>query len=142
MTPTATNQPITQSAVRNIEAFNTADWNNLKDCLAADVVYLDVPSERRLEGVGQFLEEYQNWKKVAPDCKGTVRNTFVSGNTVIVEVDWKGTQTGAFGDHPPTGKTWDVKGCQVITMQNDKINELHQYYDMSTIFRQLGITPK
>ena len=142
MTPTTTAQPITQSALRNIEAFNAADWNNLKDVLASDVVYLDVPSERRLEGIGQFLEEYQNWKKVAPDCKGTIKHTFVAGNTAIVEVEWRGTQTGALLDHPPTGKIWNVKGCQVITMQNDKIKELHQYYDMSTMFRQLGITTK
>jgi steroid delta-isomerase-like uncharacterized protein len=142
MAPTTDTQPITQAALTNIEAFNAADWKSLKDSVAADVVYVDIPSQRRLEGVGQFIEEYQNWKNVAPDCKGTPRNTFVSGNTVIVEVDWKGTQTGAFLDHPPTGKTWDVKGCQVITMKNDKIKELHQYYDMSTIFRQLGFTEK
>jgi len=142
MTPTITTQPITQAALRNIEAFNAADWNNFKDCLATNAIYLDVPSERRLEGAGQFVEEAQNWKKVAPDCKGTPRNTFVSGNTVIIEVDWTGTQTGAFGDHPPTGKKWNVKGCQVITMQDDKIKELHQYYDMSTMFRQLGISGK
>jgi steroid delta-isomerase-like uncharacterized protein len=131
-----------RSALENIEAFNSGDWDRLKKCLTTNAVYEDAPSKRRLQGVGQFVEEYQNWKKAGPDCKGKVLNSFATGNTVIVEVNWKGTNTGPLGGQPPTGKVWDVNGCQVITLENDKIKELHQYYDMFSLMQQLGRIPK
>jgi|SRR3990172_12621891 len=133
---------LTQSAIENIEAFNNGDWNRLKNCLASDAVYFDAPTRRRLKGAGQFVEEYQNWKNAGPDCKGKITNSFASGNIVVVEVNWKGTNTGPIAGQPPTGKVWDVDGCQVITMENGKIKELHQYYDMLSLLQQLGMAPK
>jgi len=134
--------PNIQAALENIEAFNTGDWDRLKKCLSSNVVYEDIPSRRQLQGVGRFVEEYQTWKSAAPDCKGTVLRTFVSGDTVIVEVNWRGTNTGPLGAQPPTGKVWDINGCQVITIENDKVKELHQYYDMFSLLQQLGHIPK
>jgi steroid delta-isomerase-like uncharacterized protein len=131
-----------QSALENIEAFNAGDWERLKKCLSSNVVYEDIPSKRRLEGAGQFIEEYQGWKSAAPDCKGKVLRTFVSGDTVIVEVNWRGTNTGPLGGQPPTGKGWDINGCQVITIENNRVKELHQYYDMLSLMQQLGRIPK
>jgi steroid delta-isomerase-like uncharacterized protein len=136
------NQTNVQTALENIEAFNTGDWERLKKGITTDAVYEDMPSKRRLQGAGQFVEEFENWKKAGPDCKGKVLSSFVSGNTVIVEVNWKGTNTGPLGGQPPTGKTWDVNGCQVITIENDKIKELHQYYDMLSLMQQIGRIPK
>ena len=131
-----------QSALQNIEAFNTGDWNRLKDCLSADVVYLDAPSKRSLKGAGHFVDEYKNWKGAAPDCKGTVTHSAASGSTVVVEVRWTGTNTGSLAGQPPTGKAWDVDGCQVITLEDGKIKALHQYYDMLSLLQQLGLGPK
>jgi steroid delta-isomerase-like uncharacterized protein len=131
-----------QSAIENVDAFNNGDWKRLKGCLSAEVVYFDAPSKRRLRGAGQYVEEYQNWKNAAPDCKGKVTNSFASGNTIVMEVNWKGTNTGPLGGQPPTGKAWDVDGCQVVTIENGKIKELHQYYDMLTILQQLGMAQK
>jgi len=135
-------QAIDQLAAENIEAFNNGDWNRLKASLASDIVYLDVPSKRRLQDIQKFVEEYQNWKSAGPNCKGTIKNTVVSGNKVTIEVNWKGTQTGQLGNYAPTGKSWDVDGCQVITIANGKVKELHQYYDMLSILQQLGLAGK
>ena len=132
----------TQSAMQNIDAFNDGDWNRLKDCLSSDVVYVDAPSKRTLTGAGHFVDEYQNWKSAAPDCRGKVIRSVASGSTVVVEVNWKGTNTGSLAGQPPTGKAWDVDGCQVITLEGGKIKTLHQYYDMLSLLQQLGLAPK
>jgi steroid delta-isomerase-like uncharacterized protein len=132
----------THAAMQNIDAFNNGDWNRLTDCLSSDVVYFDAPSKRTLKGAGQFVDEYKNWKSAAPDCRGKVIHSVASGSTVVVEVNWKGTNTGSLAGQPPTGKAWDVDGCQVITLEGGKIKTLHQYYDMLSLLQQLGLAPK
>jgi len=131
-------EQLIRSALENIEAFNAGDWNRLRGAVAADVVYDEIGSQRRVEGAEKFVESYQGWKKAAPDCIGTVKSTLTGGNIVAVEVRWDGTQTGPLGDIPASGKKWSVPGVQMITLENGKIKELRQYFDMLTILQQIG----
>ena len=131
-----------KTARENVEAFNAGDWPRLKAALAANVVYDEVGGQRRMQGVSQFVDAYQGWKQAAPDCKGTITNALASGNTVVIEVHWKGTQTGPLGPIPPSGKPWSVRSAQIVTVEAGKIKELRQYFDMTTILQQIGAVPK
>lgn len=126
----------------NVEAYNASDWQQLKDVLAPDVVYDEVGTQRRLNGVDQMVEAYRSWKRVAPDGHGTITKAFASGNSVTLEVTWTGTQTGPLavseGTLPPSGKQWVVPGAQVIIFEGEKIKELRQYFDMMTLLRHIG----
>jgi steroid delta-isomerase-like uncharacterized protein len=135
-------QDLINLARENVEAFNAGDWQRLKAAITPDVVYDEVGSQRRLQGADQFVEAYQGWKQAAPDCKGTISNALASGSTVAIEVHWTGTQTGPLGAIPPSGKSWSVRGAQVIAIDKDKIKELRQYFDMTTILQQIGAVSK
>ena len=126
----------------NVEAYNSGDWQLLREVLAPDVVYDEIGTQRRVTGVEKMIEVYQGWKQIAPDGHGAISKAFSSGNSVTLEVTWFGTQTGPMAvtedTVPPTGKQWVVPGVQVIIFDGDKIKELRQYFDMMTLLKHIG----
>jgi hypothetical protein len=68
----------------------------------------------------------------------------VSGNTVVVELTWRGTHTGPLqtprGVIASTGKTINVRACQVIELSGDKTKAVRQYFDLGTLLQQLGVS--
>jgi steroid delta-isomerase-like uncharacterized protein len=136
-----TEQDLIKLARENVEAYNVGDWQRLQAALAPDVVYHEVGSQQRLQEADQLVQAYQGWKQAAPDGKGTITNAFASGNSVVLEVNWTGTQTGPLvgpgGTIPSSGKPWSIMAAQVITLQDDKIKELHQYFDLLTLLQQI-----
>ena len=67
----------------------------------------------------------------------------MSGNTVVIELTWNGTHNGTLnlpsGPVAATGKSISIKSCSVFEITGDKASMQRQYFDMATMFRQLGI---
>lgn len=125
-----------------IEAYNAGDWNRLKAVLASGAVYTEMGTQRRFRGVGRIVQAFQAWKQAIPDSKGTVTHSLARGNTVVLEVVWKGTHTGPLagpsGAIPPSGKRISVPAAQVITLEGGKIRQLRQYFDLLTLLEEIG----
>ena len=53
-----------------------------------------------------------------PDVKGTITNSFATGNTVTLEVTWNGTHTGQMetpdGTLPPSGKSQTTPSAWIM----------------------------
>ncbi len=140
-------QEVLKIARETVEAFNTGDWERLKSSLAPDVVYDEVVgTPRHMEGAGQVVESFQEWKKAGPDGIGTITKEVVSGNTAVLEVTWTATQNGPLVTPartiPPSGQPWKVEAAQVITVKDGKIKEVHQYFDTMSLLQQIGATQK
>jgi steroid delta-isomerase-like uncharacterized protein len=75
-----------------------------------------------------------------PDSKATFNS---SGNTVVLEVTWRGTHKGPektpSGDIPATGKTFELRACQVVDVANDRVRSVRQYFHMRSLRQQLGV---
>ena len=103
MTP----QDLIEIGRSSIEAFNASDWKRFGANLTPDCVVEEVGTGVRLEGVDAILENVKQWKTAFPDDKGVVNKAMASGNNVILELTWKGTQTGPLagplGTIPPIG---------------------------------------
>lgn len=141
-----TEEDLIRLARENVEAWNAGDWQRLKAALAPDVVYDEVGSQRRMQGADQFVRAYQGWKKAVPDGKGKITNSVAADNTVVIEVTWMGTHNGPLetpgGTIPPSGKSWNLRGAQVVVLKDGKIKEVRQYFDMMTLLQQIGAVPK
>lgn len=133
-------------AAENVAAYNAGDWNRLKAVLTANSVYTEMGTQRRFRGVGRIVEAYQTWKQALPDGKGTVTNSLARGNTVVLEVIWRGTHTGPLvgpaGAIPPSHKRISVPAAQVITVQDGKIRQFRQYFDLLTLLQEIGAAPQ
>ena len=70
----------------------------------------------------------------------------VTGLTIAVEVILRGTHTGILhspaGDIPPTGRTFELRACEVFQIKNRKITRHATYYDALSFMQQLGVIPQ
>jgi steroid delta-isomerase-like uncharacterized protein len=123
-----------------VTAYNDKDWSKGKDILAADAVYDEKGTHRRIQGAGEIIEAWQGWAKAFPDSKAT----FVSGDTAILELVWKGVHTGPLqtptGTIPPSNKPIELPACQIVQVEGGKVKSATHYFDMLTMLTQIGAT--
>jgi steroid delta-isomerase-like uncharacterized protein len=125
-----------------ITAYNEKDWNKTRDLLAADAVYDEKATNRRLEGSGPIIEAFQGWAAAFPDSKATFIREFVSDDTAVLELVWKGVHTGPLqtptGAIPASNKPIEVPACEVFRVEGEKIKSSSHYFDMLTLLKQIG----
>ena len=125
-----------------VTAYNEKDWGKAKDLLAADAVYDEKGTHRRIQGAGEIIEAWRGWAKAFPDSKATFVREFASGNTVVFELVWKGVHTGPLqtptGTIPASNKPIEMPACQVVQVEGGKIKSGAHYFDMLTMLTQIG----
>jgi steroid delta-isomerase-like uncharacterized protein len=128
-----------------VEAFSAGD---LERSVApqANGLYNEVGTQRRLNGKDEILPALKGWRTAMPDVKGTVTKALASGNTVVLEITWEGTQTGPMetpgGTIPPSGKRQVTPSTWIFDFEGDSIKESRQYFDMVTFLSQIGAMPQ
>lgn len=134
-------QSLSDAARAYVEAFNRADWDQVETALTPDAVYDEVGTGRRAEGREQIVDLFKGWKHTMPDAVGTVTSALASGNEVVLEVTWKGTMTGPWGETPATGKGQTTRAVMLFTFSGEAVSESRQYFDSATLLQQLGLMP-
>ena len=128
-----------------VETFNVADWDGCKAVLAEDSVYDEVGTSRCLTGHAEIIPAFQAWREAMPDVKGAVNSAVVTGNTVLLEVTWHGTQTGPLsgptGTVPPSGKQQTTRAGWVMDFENGRVKRSRHYFDMLSFMQQIGALP-
>ena len=129
----------------NLAAFNSANWDRFKASMTPNSVYEELATQRRIQGADDIVAANQGWKTAFPDAKGTETSVVASGNVVVQEITWAGTNSGPMetpnGTMPATGKSATVRAVMVSTFEGDKIKETHHYFDMMSMLQQLGVMP-
>lgn len=137
-------QTLIDAAKAPIVAYNNKDWDAVTRTVGANFVYDEVATHRTVRGINDVLALWKGWAAAFPDSKGTFEATHVAGNTVVVEVTWRGTHTGALrtpgGDIPATGRKIEMRACQVVDIADGKAQRMRQYFDMATMLTQLGVS--
>jgi steroid delta-isomerase-like uncharacterized protein len=138
-----TEQALINAARGVVDAFNADDWDAYKGTLTADSVHDEVGTSRRIEGVAAIIPTMRAWKQAFPDVKGTVDHAFADGDTVVLEVTWRGTHSGPLqgpsGAIPATGRQQTTRTSWVLTFDGDKVTESRHYFDMLSLLQQLGV---
>ena len=124
-----------------IEAFNSGDWDAVKDSFTANPTYNELGTGRVITGTDGIVEAMQGWKTAFPDVIGTVTNAFASGDQVSLEISWKGTHTGPLetpgGTIEASGKEQTTPALMTVIIEGDKIAEERHYFDMMTLLSQI-----
>jgi steroid delta-isomerase-like uncharacterized protein len=127
-----------------VTAYNEKDWSKGKDILAADAVYDEKGTRRRIQGAGEIIEAWQGWARAFPDSKATFVRAFESGDTAVLELVWKGVHTGPLqtptGTIPPSNKPIELPACQIVQVEGGKVKSATHYFDMLTMLTQIGAT--
>jgi steroid delta-isomerase-like uncharacterized protein len=124
-------------------AYNQKDWNAVRASITPDFIYDEVGTRRKVQGADPTITLFQGWAEAIPDSKATFDNAIASGNTVVLELTWRGTHSGALqtpkGSFAATGKKIEIRACAVIELTNGKAKLQRHYFDMPTLLQQLGI---
>ena len=124
-------------------AYNKKDWNAVRAAVTPDFVYEEVATQRKLQGIEPVLACWQGWATTCPG-EATLHNAYASGNIVILELTWRGTHSGplqtATRQIPATGKPFELRACQVLEIANGKAKMMRQYFDLASLFQQLGVS--
>jgi len=130
-------------AKAGITAYNDKNWGKAKDTLAADAVYDEKSTHRRIQGRDNIIETWQGWAKAFPDSKATFVREIASGDTAILELVWKGVHSGPLqtptGEIPATNKSIEMPACQVSQVEGGKLKSISHYFDMLTMLTQIGV---
>ena len=145
--PQPASQPAPQPSLIDVAkasviAYNEKNWDAVRATLTSDAVYDEVSTARRAQGVDDILALWRGWAAALPDSKATFHYAVASGNTVVLELTWRGTHTGPLqtpkGEIAPTGKQVDLRACQVIELVGGQVQSIRQYFDIGTLLQQIG----
>jgi predicted ester cyclase len=79
------------------------------------------------------------------DSRATFDSVQVAGNTIVLELTWRGTHRGPLqtptGQIPATNKPIEIRACQVVEVKDGKVQLVRHYFDMATMLAQLGVGP-
>jgi steroid delta-isomerase-like uncharacterized protein len=124
-------------------AFNENDWDRVRETLTEDFVYDEVCTNRVAKGVDNVIELWKGWRVAFPDIRGTITNAVSGDGKVVKELRWRGTHTGPLplpdGEISATGKSIDIRSCEVWTIEDGKGKIQVHYIDMMTLMQQLGL---
>jgi steroid delta-isomerase-like uncharacterized protein len=131
-----------EAAKASIIAYNHKDWNKAEESLHEGAVYDEKATHRRIEGRDDIIRAWQGWAKAFPDSKATFVREHRAGNIVVLEVVWKGIQSGPLdmptGTIPASNRELDMPSCQVFEIEDGKVATFTQYFDLLTMLRQIG----
>lgn len=134
---------VVDTAKEQVIAYNEKDWDRARAALAPEVIYDELGTQRKVNGVNDVLTAWKGWATAIPDSRATFRSELVSGNTAVLEVTWTGTHKGPLKmpdrEIPATGKKIELRACQVVEVANDKVKSVRHYFDMGTLLDQLGV---
>jgi steroid delta-isomerase-like uncharacterized protein len=136
-------QQLIDAAKAPMLAYNQKDWNAVRAGITQDFTYDEVGTRRKVQGADQTITLFQGWAEAIPDSKATFDNAVASGNTVLLELTWRGTHKGPLqtpkGSFAATGKQIEIRACAVVELVDGKAKVQRHYFDMATLLQQLGI---
>ena len=139
-------QPEDKSRVAEgvVEAYNNGDMERFRASHAVDVVYEEIGTGQRAEGMDEYMQLLEGGQQAIPDGAATIRRTVESGDTVVMELVWKGTQSGDLqtpgGTVPASGRQIEVEATMWSDFEGDKVRQTRHYLDVMTLLQQLGAT--
>ena len=132
-----------EAAKSSVIAYNDKDWSAVRAAITPGAVYDEVGTHRKVQGADEVIALWRGWATAMPDSRATFDNVCESGNTVVLELTWRGTHTGPLqtpaGQIPATGKKFELRACQIVEVADGKSRVIRQYFDMATLLQQLGV---
>ena len=92
-----------------------------------------------VKGVDGLKKVMAGFRTAFPDLKLTIDNEVYTENSAVARWTFSATNTGP-GDIPPTGKSVEIWGLDMLQFVNGKISKQMVAYDEKSLLEQLGFT--
>jgi len=135
---------IQQLVQRHYAEVNANDYSDAEEIFSPDVV-TQPPGSPPLRGIEPFVAYGQGFSRAFPDGRIHGDRYVESGDVVVVEGRFTGTNTGPLespaGTLPPTGRPMVLPFADVFRVADGRITEHRIYYDTASMLGQLGLLP-
>jgi steroid delta-isomerase-like uncharacterized protein len=104
--------------------------------------YEIVPTGQVYDGEDEVRRYFEESRAAFPDQRNELVALHHADDAVIVEFDLKGTHQGELRGIPPTGREFTCRTLSLFLFEGDRLVCERVYFDLVTIFAQLGLTPQ
>ncbi|MCK4682737.1 ester cyclase [Candidatus Bipolaricaulota bacterium] len=123
-----------------LEVWNEANLGVIEKIIAEGFVgHYDMGNT--VDGIEGFRQYVSGLLNAFPDFHVTVNELFAENDLVVFQATASGTNLGAFGPIPATGKSWKNTAIVIRRVADGKIIELWQLGDMLSLLTQIGLVP-
>ncbi|ADG11420.1 hypothetical protein B7G68_15260 [Caulobacter segnis] len=127
---------------RLYDAVNAKDLATIAAFGCEESEWLDVPFDYLATGARAIIDPWAAWFGYFPDSYSDPVHITALGDTVVAQGLTKATHKGAFpspaGRLDPTGRTIEVRFCDVYRLRGDKIIRADSYFDFYSLLRQIA----
>jgi len=122
-----------------VEGLNHGDVSAADRAFAPDcVIHINGSAEPNLSLSG-FKEMIGGLLGAFPDLRITVDDQIVAGDKVATRWTAEGTNSGAFGSVPATGRRVQITGLILDRVVDGKVVERREQWDQMAMLQQLGL---
>ncbi len=127
-------------------ALNARDMDTFANVHAEDVTLYAPDSPDPIRGRDSVAQWYGGFVNAFPDMIVKAERLFAQGEWVCGQYAIAGTHTGSLSglgeeEIPPTNKPVKISTATIYRVQNGKVTEVHEYYDLLGFMAQLGLSP-
>ena len=123
--------------------FSNNQFDAVLERATDDVEIYLAPTGQTFQGQEGFKQFMMGFKTTFPNIRIDVKNQVGTEDQVVSEFVATGTNTGPVltpaGEIPATGRTAEWPVCEVWRFRNGIVASIHNYQDMATMLRQLGL---
>jgi steroid delta-isomerase-like uncharacterized protein len=135
------------SIIRKLfDAFNTKDYDAIEAMVTDDFELIVCATGEKFTGPEGARQNAEGWLIPFADAHVELLNVVASGDWAVAEAVGRGTHSAPMqtpmGEVPATGKHLELHFCSLIKVQDGKITEGRDYYDVMTVMNQLGLMPE
>jgi predicted ester cyclase len=125
-----------------INAINERNYDMLDEVIAPEIVrHCQATPNLNIRSLTDFKEFLKVDGKTFPDSHITTEILIAEGDMVAGYFTYSGTQEGAMGPFPATGKKADLKYLGILRIEGGKIAEMWVEWDNLAMLTQLGHFP-
>ena len=125
-----------------VAAGNNRDYDRLSKYVADDVVrHCQATPGLEVNNLDQFIAFMEADVAICPDSRVDVQQMVADGDRVAIWATYTGTQEGAMGPFPPSGKQMVLEFAAIFRFEESKIAELWVLWDNMAALAQLGHFP-
>ena len=121
-----------------MDAWNRRDFDAFRSLLHDGYTYVGGDGQE-LVGPDAGTEVAKGYATAFPDGHAEVTMTCVQGDTVVGEFRVKATHGGDLMGVAPTGRSVDIRVCNVIELRDGKVYREREYFDSMPMWVQLGV---
>jgi steroid delta-isomerase-like uncharacterized protein len=126
-------------AAKRMQFWNTGSVALVEEVFTPDyILHLVGRADPEVVGTESLIEIVNFYNTAYPDMNYVADEVMISGDRVIMRLNFTGTNTGPRGNMPPTGKIVNSKALVISKFKNGKISEEWVYVNRASVYRQLG----